>query len=90
VWAEVVVQDDGAGMSRDVQERAFEPFFTTRSGGSGLGLSQVVGFVQQSAGEVRIESREGHGTTVRLLFPTTSQPAEAAALIPADPVGSTG
>ena len=59
-------------MSRDVLDRAFEPFFTTRSSGSGLGLSQVLGFVQQSAGEVRIESREGRGTTVRLLFPTTS------------------
>jgi signal transduction histidine kinase len=59
-------------MSRHVLERAFEPFFTTRGGGSGLGLSQVLGFVQQSAGEVRIESREGAGTTVSLLFPTVS------------------
>jgi len=57
-------------MPREALERAFEPFFTTRPGGSGLGLSQVLGFVQQSAGEVRIESREGAGTTVRLLFPT--------------------
>jgi signal transduction histidine kinase len=59
-------------MSRHVLERAFDPFFTTRSGGSGLGLSQVLGFVQQSAGDVCIESREGAGTTVRLLFPTVS------------------
>jgi signal transduction histidine kinase len=68
-WAEVAVRDDGAGMPRDVLERAFEPFFTTRSNGSGLGLSQVLGFVEQSAGKVKIESREGRGTTVRLLFP---------------------
>jgi signal transduction histidine kinase len=74
-WAEIVVRDNGAGMSREVLDRAFEPFFTTRTGGSGLGLSQVLGFVQQSAGEVRIESREGAGTTVTLLFPTTTQPA---------------
>jgi signal transduction histidine kinase len=73
-WAEVIVRDDGAGMSREVLDRAFEPFFTTRAGGSGLGLSQVLGFVQQSAGEVRIESREGAGTTVTLLFPTTTGP----------------
>jgi signal transduction histidine kinase len=71
-WAEIAVKDDGMGMPREVAERAFEPFFTTRRGGSGLGLSQVLGFVQQSAGDVRIESEEGRGTTVRLLFPTIS------------------
>ena len=71
-WAEIAVRDTGSGMPREVLERAFEPFFTTRPGGSGLGLSQVLGFVQQSAGEVRIESREGAGTTVRLLFPTAA------------------
>ena len=68
-WAEITVKDDGVGMPRDVLERAFEAFYTTRSNGSGLGLSRVHGFVQQSAGEVSIESREGRGTTVRLLFP---------------------
>jgi two-component system, NtrC family, sensor kinase len=72
-WAEIAVKDDGAGMPRDVQERAFEPFFTTRTNGSGLGLSQVLGFVQQSAGEVMIESQEGGGTTVCLRFPTTPE-----------------
>jgi signal transduction histidine kinase len=73
-WAQVVVRDEGAGMSRDVLERAFEPFFTTRTGGNGLGLSQVLGFVQQSAGEVRIESKEGAGTAVILLFPAAADP----------------
>jgi signal transduction histidine kinase len=68
-WAEIVVRDNGSGMPRDVLERAFEPFFTTRAGGSGLGLSQVLGFVQQSAGQIRIESQEGRGTTVTLRFP---------------------
>jgi signal transduction histidine kinase len=61
-------------MSRDALERAFEPFFTTRTGGNGLGLSQVLGFVQQSAGEVRIESNEGAGTAVILRFPTAANP----------------
>ncbi len=83
-WAEIVVRDNGSGMSREVLDRAFEPFFTTRTGGSGLGLSQVLGFVQQSAGEVRIESTEGAGTTVTLLFPTTSEPAAS----PSSPVSS--
>ena len=83
-WAEVVVRDNGSGMSREVLDRAFEPFFTTRTGGSGLGLSQVLGFVQQSAGEVRIESTEGAGTTVALLFPATPEPAGS----PSSPVSS--
>jgi two-component system, NtrC family, sensor kinase len=73
-WAEIVVRDTGSGMSPHVLEHAFEPFFTTRKGGSGLGLSQVLGFVKQSAGEVRIESRAGAGTTVSLLFPTAAVP----------------
>jgi signal transduction histidine kinase len=71
-WAEVAVRDTGSGMSREVLERAFEPFFTTRTAGSGLGLSQVLGFVQQSAGDVRIDSREGGGTAVSMLFPTSA------------------
>jgi two-component system, NtrC family, sensor kinase len=72
LWAEIAVKDDGAGMPREVLDRVFEPFFTTRSNGSGLGLSQVLGFVEQSAGEVVIDSREGRGTTVRLRFPRAS------------------
>jgi signal transduction histidine kinase len=71
-WAEIVVRDTGSGMSPHVLEQAFEPFFTTRKGGSGLGLSQVLGFVKQSAGDLRIESRMGAGTTVSLLVPTAS------------------
>jgi signal transduction histidine kinase len=81
-WARIVVKDDGLGMSREVLERAFEPFFTTRQEGSGLGLSQVLGFVQQSAGEVRIDSREGGGTTVSLLFATVSGPAAGTGSLP--------
>jgi signal transduction histidine kinase len=81
-WAEIDVRDTGAGMSRHVLERAFEPFFTTRTGGTGLGLSQVLGFVQQSAGEVRIESREGAGTTVSLLFPVAPDGRSTAASPP--------
>jgi len=84
-WAEIAVKDTGAGMSRHVLERAFEPFFTTRTGGSGLGLSQVLGFVKQSAGDVRIESRKGAGTMVSLLFPIADD-----APILAHPAGSAG
>jgi PAS domain S-box-containing protein len=67
----VSVGDNGCGMSADVLARAFEPFYTTKEvgKGTGLGLSQVYGFAKQSGGTVRIESREGSGTTVRIYLP---------------------
>jgi len=67
----VSVKDTGVGISSDIQEHVFEPFFTTRDvgQGSGLGLSMVHGFVHQSGGHVVLESQEGVGTTVSLYFP---------------------
>ncbi|MFZ5779195.1 MAG: response regulator [Pseudomonadota bacterium] len=67
----LAVVDTGSGMSPQVAERALEPFFTTkRSGeGTGLGLSQVYRFMQQSGGTLHIHSVEGQGTTIELLFP---------------------
>ena len=65
------VTDTGTGMTPEVSARAFDPFFTTKpmGEGTGLGLSMIYGFATQSGGQVRIESREGHGTTVRLFLP---------------------
>ena len=70
-YVQVSVRDNGAGMAPDVVARAFDPFFTTKpmGQGTGLGLSMVYGFAHQSGGNVRIESRPGQGTEVRLLLP---------------------
>ncbi|MGY2052733.1 ATP-binding protein [Methylobacterium sp. JK268] len=67
----VTVRDTGTGMPPEVVARAFEPFFTTKpqGRGTGLGLSQVYGFVTQSGGRVRIDSAPGRGTAVVLVLP---------------------
>lgn len=65
------ISDTGKGMSPEIKARAFDPFFTTKETGkgSGLGLSQVYGFVRQSGGHVRLHSVPGEGTLVQLYLP---------------------
>jgi signal transduction histidine kinase/ActR/RegA family two-component response regulator len=67
----VSVTDTGTGMTKEVLAKAFEPFYTTKEigKGSGLGLSQVLGFAKQSGGGMRIESRVGEGTSVKIYLP---------------------
>ena len=73
----VAVTDNGTGMTEEILARAFEPFFTTKAvgKGSGLGLSQVLGFAKQSGGGVRIDTRPGAGTSVKVYLPRSSETA---------------
>lgn len=73
----VSVADTGGGMSEEVRQRLFEPYFTTKEGGSGLGLAQVYGTVAQAGGGVEIESEAGVGTRIRLVFPHYPGPFES-------------
>ncbi len=70
-YSAVAVTDTGTGMGPDVLGHVFEPFFTTKplGQGTGLGLSQIYGFVRQSGGVVQIETALGEGTTIRLCLP---------------------
>jgi PAS domain S-box-containing protein len=74
-YIEIAVTDNGPGMSDEVKRRAIDPFFSTKESslGTGLGLSMVYGFAQQSNGELRLYSEVGQGSTVRLILPRGTQ-----------------
>jgi signal transduction histidine kinase len=80
----IAVTDTGSGMTKEVLAKAFEPFFTTKEigKGSGLGLSQVLGFAKQSGGGIRIETRVGEGTSVKVYLPRAENFGSEATVVP--------
>jgi len=79
-YASITISDTGVGMAPDVRQRAFEPFFTTRpvGAGVGLGLSMIYGFVKQSGGHIQLYSEPDRGTCLRIYLPLAGGEAETA------------
>jgi signal transduction histidine kinase/CheY-like chemotaxis protein len=75
----VAVSDSGCGMSAELMEKVFQPFFTTKAPGhgTGLGLSMVYGFIKQSGGHISVYSEVGHGTSVKMYLPRRMRAGEA-------------
>jgi PAS domain S-box-containing protein len=85
-YVEIAVSDTGQGIPADIVDRVIEPYFTTKevNQGTGLGLSQVDGFAQQSGGRLRLESQLGRGTTVRIWLPRAFSEVGAVIAAPAE------
>jgi PAS domain S-box-containing protein len=71
---ELLVSDNGVGMDEATRKRVFEPFFSSRAGGTGLGMSVVFGVVNEHQGTIKIDSQPGQGTTVKITLPLGGAP----------------
>lgn len=74
-YAYLLVSDDGCGMSHDTRARMFEPFYTTKVTGRGLGLAAVQGIVRAHGGGIAVESTPGSGARFEVLLPVSDRPA---------------
>ena len=85
----VAVTDTGKGIAPELLEKVFQPFFTTKPAGrgSGLGLSQVYGFIKQSGGHIQVYSEIGHGTSFKMYLPRTLAPGEETGEVPPEAPG---
>jgi signal transduction histidine kinase len=72
-FVELAVRDDGCGMDEETGRRLFDPFWSTKFPGRGLGLAAVAGAVRSHGGAILVESERKRGTTIRVLFPTVPE-----------------
>jgi PAS domain S-box-containing protein len=88
-WVQLIVRDNGSGMSDETKAHLFEPFYTTKEQGkgTGLGLATVHGIVSQSGGHVRVDSERGRGTRFVLSFPRATGPVAVAPPVPESATG---
>ncbi|MBN2185957.1 MAG: PAS domain S-box protein [Dehalococcoidia bacterium] len=73
-YVEITIKDNGVGISADILGRIFEPYFTTKQKGSGLGLATAYSIIKKHDGHISVESTPGTGTTFHIYLPSSPRP----------------